>query len=304
MQQQYDQQALLRIILAMFHLFSGKGNKAPTSIPPKYLKMLEDNGYGKITNEGKSFELNPEGKSFADDCFDEFLDPDLGSMIEDFTASLIESGLFEEPEERPEPVREANTKKVYSLRITLTRIEPEIYREIDVPGYLSLEDLKEIIFLLFDWTGMHLFSYYINGFEYPAADDDIMHGFNQPFESKEELSRYQLSGTIGDLKDFIFIYDFGDDWEHEITVVNVREDEHFRVPQVLNITGNAPIEDIGGPYGLEEAELVLANKKHKEYKNYKSLFSEGTRKPAGSIEDYNQFLKKLFSETKLRLIKK
>jgi hypothetical protein len=315
---EFDEFALKDTLLALLFLMKGDGKSAPTTIPVEFLKMLEEEKLGKVSKDGLTFKFSKDGLENGALLYEEILtEYDYDAILDDFDDDFeFDSGtveqilksmsqnMFAEPK-RPEPVREENTTKVFTLKISLKHMKPPVWRRVQVPGYLTLEDLKEIIFLLFDWTGMHLFSFYINNHEYPEPDFDLIGGFEEPFESKEELSKYQLSGIIGKLKKFSFTYDFGDDWEHDIVVEKVEDNPTIRVPEVLKVQGAVPVEDSGGPHGVELAQKILKNPKHPEYASYIEMFGDNqiTKEPA-SIEEYNAFLSKLFNQSKLRIVKK
>jgi hypothetical protein len=66
---------------------------------------------------------------------------------------------------------------------------------------------------------------------------------------------------------FIYEYDFGDGWEHQVVVEKVLPAEPgLRYPVLLAGKRACPPEDCGGPWGYEELLAILANPKHKEHK--------------------------------------
>ena len=70
-------------------------------------------------------------------------------------------------------------------------------------------------------------------------------------------------------KRFTYEYDFGDGWEHTITV-----EAEFRTPHALKFAlclageNACPPEDVGGPGGFEYFLEALADPKHEEHENY------------------------------------
>ena len=63
---------------------------------------------------------------------------------------------------------------------------------------------------------------------------------------------------------YTYIYDFGDDWVHQIVLEKILPEEIKR-PVCLNGKGACPPEDCGGPWGYENLKTILADPKHEEY---------------------------------------
>lgn len=303
----YDEENLTGMLLAIMSLSLNKKNEAPIAIPQKFLKLLESSKYGKLSKDGNTFRLSPEGLELAEEYYLEYLDPetaDIARSIADEMFESLEDDLFDEFSdiERPEFVPEENTTTVFTLKISLKYVKPNVWRRIKIPGYLSLEDLKEIIFLLFNWSGMHLFAFYVGMHEYPEPDDDIIYGFAEPYETKDELSQYQLSGLLRNEKKFNFIYDFGDHWDHEIIIEKVEEDPLFRIPHVLKIQGVSPLEDIGGVPGFAMAKEILDNPSHPEHELFSNNFPDGPSAPEPQLHEVNDFLNKMYQGGRLRIV--
>lgn len=65
------------------------------------------------------------------------------------------------------PVAETLRERgVYQLKITLTEIEPPIWRRIQVPGALTLDRLHRVLQGVMGWTGAHLHEFVIDGRRY------------------------------------------------------------------------------------------------------------------------------------------
>lgn len=135
--------------------------------------------------------------------------------------------------------------QIVQLRIALSHIEPTIWRRVRVPANLTLRRLHDVIQAVFDWWDYHLHQFEVG--------EKI---YGQP-----EMEGLDLGGTriysdrnvrLGALIDrgverFIYRYDFGDDWEHVITVEEVRESEPgVEYPIMVEGARAAPPEDCGG----------------------------------------------------------
>jgi hypothetical protein len=66
-------------------------------------------------------------------------------------------------------------------------------------------------------------------------------------------------------KRFVYEYDFGDDWQHEIVVESVNEDATATTPTCVDGGRADPLEDAGGPLGYTRLLRILANPRHREH---------------------------------------
>jgi hypothetical protein len=67
-----------------------------------------------------------------------------------------------------------------------------------------------------------------------------------------------------------YIYDFGDCWEHRLTVTDVRAGEPgVSYPRYIGGEGNGPPEDCGGISGFYELLEVLADPKNPDHADAK-----------------------------------
>ena len=74
---------------------------------------------------------------------------------------------------------------------------------------------------------------------------------------------------------FGYEYDFGDDWQHTITIEDSRYfNPGLQAPLVcLDGARACPPEDVGGVPGYQEFLKALKNPRNKEHKNYKEWIS-------------------------------
>lgn len=65
---------------------------------------------------------------------------------------------------------------------------------------------------------------------------------------------------------FRYVYDFGDDWVHEILLEDrPAVDRNAKYPVCIAGERACPPEDCGGPWGYASLLEILANPKHEEY---------------------------------------
>jgi hypothetical protein len=150
---------------------------------------------------------------------------------------------------------------VFELCVTLRDIEPAIWRRVRVPADASLAVLHEVLQVAFGWTDSHLHDFLIGGIRFGMVDVD-----------DEMLSVDECAAPVGAVSctssTFIYRYDFGDGWEHEIRAERMIEGGD----ETIVCTGGAracPPEDCGGPIGYARLLEVLAHPKDEEYAEMK-----------------------------------
>lgn len=159
--------------------------------------------------------------------------------------------------------RQAVPLAVYQLKVELQGAKPPIWRRILVPGNITLERLHSIIQICMGWNDLHLHQFLIDRTCYCLPDeDDLWHTSRPKNEAKYTLQDLQKKIQPR----FQYIYDFGDDWIHQITVEKVLSPEEGKFYPTL-ITGRraCPPEDIGGIHGYMHLLEVLSDPEDEEY---------------------------------------
>jgi hypothetical protein len=83
-------------------------------------------------------------------------------------------------------------------------------------------------------------------------------------EPRIEAGKVRLRDLLKPRKTIVdYIYDFGDCWEHRLTVTDVRAGQHgVSYPRYIGGERNGPPEDCGGIPGFYELLEALADPKH------------------------------------------
>ena len=105
--------------------------------------------------------------------------------------------------------------------------------------------------------------------------------------------------TVADLapaakKKFIYEYDFGDSWEHEVTVEKVLPpDAGFKHPVCLGGANACPPDDCGGMGGYYNLLEALADSKHPEHADLKEWIGGEWHPARFDRDEANNGLKRL-----------
>lgn len=67
---------------------------------------------------------------------------------------------------------------------------------------------------------------------------------------------------------YTYIYDFGDNWEHKISLEKIT-DEEIKHPICLVGEGKCPLEDCGGIWGFAELKKAINDPEHLEFEEYR-----------------------------------
>lgn len=132
--------------------------------------------------------------------------------------------------------------EMYHLNITLKTVKPKIVREVAVPCICSFAQLHDIINILFGWEGEHLYC-----FDFPSKKKTLVSGMEEddyPLDSQCACDEC-LGNLLLEKDKFIYTYDFGDEWIHDITVVKV-DYEVINHPYLIRWSGQNALEECGG----------------------------------------------------------
>jgi hypothetical protein len=155
-------------------------------------------------------------------------------------------------------------ESVYQFKITLLDIKPAIWRRIQVPD-CALADLHEYIQAAFGWWNYHMHQFDIDGERYgPPAPDDMDFGLEMIDETDVPLST--LIPKSGRKARWIYEYDFGDGWRHEILFEGFAPvDPKAKYPQCVEGERACPPEDCGGAWGYADYLAAIADPQHERH---------------------------------------
>ncbi len=154
---------------------------------------------------------------------------------------------------------------VYQFKITLLDIKPPIWRRIQVPDG-TLDELHEHIQTAMGWTNSHLHQFEIGRqrFGDPEMLDDGWGDHDFIDSRKTRLSKL-LEKKRRSFR-FVYEYDFGDGWQHEIVYEGPHSPETgLKYPRCLEGALACPPEDCGGPWGYGDFLQAIRDPKHENH---------------------------------------
>lgn len=168
---------------------------------------------------------------------------------------------------------------VYIFKIRISgSLKPPIWRKVKVNDSLTFLELHWVIQGVFNWYNAHLFQFSPKGWgslprlQQRLEEDDDWDNVPYskpntfPFEDRYDAHKIRLKDFFEIFgRKMMYIYDFGDDWNHSIELLEVT-DETILAPLCLAGKGLAPFEDCGGIRGFYDLVDKVNDKKHPEHK--------------------------------------
>jgi len=146
--------------------------------------------------------------------------------------------------------RLSNRRAIYTLEVTLRGSEPRIWRRVLVPRATTLDRLHEIVQTTMLWEGYHLYEFQVGGGEegYGATRYGVYEPEYMDEEPPIDATRTRLAEiapAVG--ATFVYAYDFGDNWRHDIAVTDIgKPDKRRHYPLCVAGEWAGPPEDCGG----------------------------------------------------------
>ena len=188
--------------------------------------------------------------------FDEALKGLSAEELRDVAENLMRLGRQElEPKGSTRRRKPAKQPFTLTLRVELVGAKPPIWRQVEVPSTLRLDQVHDLAQALFGWTKSHLHRF--------AMGDSVWdHGeelFLCPFDVEEgenegvAASLVRLDEVLRDVGDrLLYVYDYGDEWTLTFQVEATSAGQ-LVAPRVLGGRGQAPPDDSGGIHVWNEA---------------------------------------------------
>jgi hypothetical protein len=193
-----------------------------------------------------------------------------------------------------EPTATKASIPLYHLKVVLNATKPVIWRRLQLPGNANLGWLHAVLQVAMGWTNSHLHQFRVGELLY----SDLRH--NSPeFEGDPEIldeHKATLQQVAPQQKDMLgYEYDFGDSWDHQITVEKILPPDPAAATVALCLDGAraCPPEDCGGPWGYYNLLKILRNPKHEEHDSMKEWLGRPLDPEAFDVEKVNSYLRKL-----------
>jgi hypothetical protein len=182
--------------------------------------------------------------------------------------------------------------EIARLKVTLQGIRPPIWRRLEVPVDLSMARMSDVILAAFGWSNSHLHEFEVGKrmqagrrrigmpdlddedvlpptddelaalFPWLAAESARLY-FSPPLEDE---GRLRLAELLASEQRLHYIYDFGDNWRHAVSIEAIFPAEiETAYPRVTAGRRSAPPEDCGGVSGYKHLLAVLADPGDEEY---------------------------------------
>jgi hypothetical protein len=150
---------------------------------------------------------------------------------------------------------------IYQIKIQLQGVsKPPVWRQLHVSSDMNLYLLHCCIQGAMGWYNSHLHQFIVNGQYYGIPHPLIDNGL------KDER-KIVLKNVLKQENAYIdYEYDFGDGWQHRITLEKILPaNAKQQLPVLVKGKGACPPEDCGGVYGYENLKEVMKNPEHEEF---------------------------------------
>ena len=154
----------------------------------------------------------------------------------------------------------ATERTLYELEVTLSHIEPRIWRLFTVPSTISLFELHRAILAAMGWYGGHHYEFRAGRRIYADPVDGV-----NIVDSADVTLAEVAKGQGSHLQ---YTYDFGDNWLHEVKLRAIRPPESAEpMPRLLDGARACPPEDVGGVPGYAAFLAGIADPDHPSHES-------------------------------------
>jgi hypothetical protein len=150
----------------------------------------------------------------------------------------------------------------YRLHVELNGVAPPIWRRLLVADSIPLPLLHRVLQVAFGWENRHLHQFCVGTVCFGEPDEE----FDLPVISERGVHLNQLMQEPGHR--VRYEYDFGDGWDHEVVLEEMRaSEEAVSVARCLAGERAGPPEDSGGPAAYADLISALTDEAHPQHQD-------------------------------------
>lgn len=161
---------------------------------------------------------------------------------------------------------------IYQLKIVLRRAVPPVWRRIQISGDATLNRLHHVIQAVMGWGNCHLHEFVTSTAQLKspsfraAVAGQRERRFGDPRAGDaDDDALVTIHQLLHDRRSLEYQYDFGDSWDHKITVEKIIEPETGAAyPRCIAGAGRCPMEDCGGIPGWMDLVRIINDPLHAE----------------------------------------
>lgn len=145
----------------------------------------------------------------------------------------------------------AAAAQIYQFEIVMHYIDPPIWRRFQVRDSTTLGTLHEIVQVVIGWEDEHMHEFVHGNIHYGMPDPELH------LRDEDKATLRSLGMKVGDVLGYV--YDFGDDWRHDLLLEEVLPPvPGAKYPVCLEGERACPPEDCGSVPGYENILRILA----------------------------------------------
>lgn len=183
---------------------------------------------------------------------------------------------------------------IYQCKVSLKGLIPPIWRKFQVSGEVTLYHLHLILQIVMGWKNQHLYQFIIDGVDYSEPPPDTAW---PPVQDPHRVTLNQVIHQPG--SKFIYVYDFGADWQHVIKVDSILPPQpDTGYPLCLSGQRACPPENSGGIFHYTELLEIRQDPTHEDYAEVTAGLGEGFDPDAFEVNSVNQALRELEGDSK------
>jgi len=195
-------------------------------------------------------------------------------------------------QKQSKPATQKTSMAAYQLKVSLLYCAPPIWRRIQVPGSMTLAKLHDVIQFSMGWTDTHLHQFMVGNNFYAPQDEEDDRGEIKALDE----TKFKLCELEADMRQrFMYEYDFGDGWRHEIKIESIAAsgEKPLKHPVLLAGEHACPPEDIGGPPGFEDFLAAINDPGNENYEDMRDWYGSDFDPDFFEIDTINRLLKKI-----------
>jgi hypothetical protein len=178
---------------------------------------------------------------------------------------------------------------IYRVHVSLLAIEPLIWRRIELSSQTTLRQFHRALQIVMGWENYHMHEFLVGKQRYGVPDST----YDEPGEVIVE-GKIHLSDVLpAPGAQILYIYDFGDYWQHLVTLEEVVPAEPgAEYPRVVSGARSCPPEDCGGTGGYANLLDILMDPKHEDHQHMRDWAGEKFLAEAFSLNAINLRLRR------------